>query len=190
MPYKTPICGIYKITSPSKRVYIGQSVHILNRWSTYRSMCINGQRLLLNSFKKYGVKKHKFEIIHVCEPNELDKLEQYYAELFNVYKVKTGLNLIIAGGHKRHSEETKAKISKSGTGKKRSIQTRQRISAALKGKKKSAEHVKKMSVANLGKKASPETRDKMRKAHLGKKHRPHKPMKPYSEWNRKNKLSK
>jgi hypothetical protein len=30
------ICGIYKITSPSGKVYIGQSVDIKRRFTTYK----------------------------------------------------------------------------------------------------------------------------------------------------------
>jgi hypothetical protein len=32
------ICGIYKITSPSKKVYIGQSVDIYERWQKYQNL--------------------------------------------------------------------------------------------------------------------------------------------------------
>jgi hypothetical protein len=32
------ICGIYKITSPSKKVYIGQSVDIITRCNYYKGL--------------------------------------------------------------------------------------------------------------------------------------------------------
>lgn len=35
---KEKICGIYKITSPSGKVYIGQSNNIIKRWITYKSI--------------------------------------------------------------------------------------------------------------------------------------------------------
>ncbi len=64
------ICGIYKITSPSKRVYIGQSLNILLRFSYYKRMSCVKQTKLYRSLKKHGVEKHSFDIVHVCEPSE------------------------------------------------------------------------------------------------------------------------
>ena len=46
--------GIYKITSPSGKVYIGQSWDIKKRFSKYRSLqSVYKQRVLFNSFKKH-----------------------------------------------------------------------------------------------------------------------------------------
>lgn len=59
MPY------IYKITSPSGKVYIGSTIDIKKRWEKYYNLNCKQQRRLYNSFIKYGVKKHIFEII--CE---------------------------------------------------------------------------------------------------------------------------
>ena len=50
------ICGIYKITSPTGKIYVGLSVNTHKRWSKYKRLeCIN-QRKLYNSFKKHDVK--------------------------------------------------------------------------------------------------------------------------------------
>lgn len=107
------ICGIYKITSPSKRVYIGQSVDIKSRWRAYRNNPNRGQTLLERSFKKYGYDNHKFEIIQVCVKEELNNLEIYYIQLFDTFNGKFGLNLK-GGGHSGGmcSEEAKAKMRK------------------------------------------------------------------------------
>ena len=78
------IIGIYKITSPTNRIYIGQSVNIIKRKSDYKSLCnCNEQHKLFNSLKKYGFKKHKFEIIHTCTPQDIDELEIYYISLYD-----------------------------------------------------------------------------------------------------------
>lgn len=98
------VCGIYKITSPSGKIYIGQSINILKRWGDYK--CLHNcseQCRLYNSFVKYGVKKHSFEIIHVCETGNLNSLEEYYVGLFD--SLTKGLNIRPAGGHKKHSIE-------------------------------------------------------------------------------------
>ena len=59
--------GIYKITSPSGKVYIGQSRNIENRFLQYKNKHCRFQFRLYNSFNKYGVENHVFEIIEECE---------------------------------------------------------------------------------------------------------------------------
>jgi len=82
--------GIYKITSPTKRVYIGQSINILRRWNGYKKNKAKGQFLLQKSLEKYGAINHQFEILCECEISELNDKERYYQDLFNV--MKNGLN--------------------------------------------------------------------------------------------------
>lgn len=112
------ICGIYKIISPSKRIYVGQSVNIYKRWSLYRILDCKKQTLLYNSLKKYGINKHKFEILEQCSPEELNQKEIYYIELYQCFNSKYGLNLREGGGSSgKMSNETKRKISIGNTGK-------------------------------------------------------------------------
>lgn len=111
--------GIYKITSPSYRIYIGQSIDISKRFSGYNKLnnC-KSQIKLYNSFLKYGVNNHIFEIIKECDINELNKYERYYQDFFNV--IDNGLNLKLQSTFDKkqiHSEEVKNKISKSLKGK-------------------------------------------------------------------------
>lgn len=61
------ICGIYKITSPSGRIYIGQSEDINRRFHQYKKLNCKKQWLLYKSFVKYGVDNHIFEIIVECD---------------------------------------------------------------------------------------------------------------------------
>ena len=109
---------IYKITSPSGKVYIGQSIDIERRWKKYKKLDCKGQPKLYRSFNKYGVDAHKFEIITTCYIEELDELERYYQEAFNV--LKSGLNCVYQDTSTRRggrSEETLAKMSKATKGK-------------------------------------------------------------------------
>ncbi len=88
-------CGIYKITSPTKRVYIGQSVNIKKRFLSYKHLpSVIKQSKVYKSLKKYGIDKHKFEVIHLCEPSELNEMESYYIKLFQATSDKHGLNII------------------------------------------------------------------------------------------------
>lgn len=181
------ICGIYKITSPSKKVYIGQSVDVANRWSSYRNLKCVRQRRLYNSLMKYGVEKHKFEILCQCSREELNNLEVYYIELYQCFNSEFGLNLKEGGGYSKLSDETKRKIGDANRGKKHSIETIQKRLGRkedplvtekrrqkLLGGKLSEETRKRMSESrtgskhpNYGKKASAETREKQRRAKLG-----------------------
>lgn len=84
--------GIYKITSPSKKIYIGQSIDIERRFYMYKRLhqC-KSQIALYNSFKKYGAENHKFEVLSECEESELNDKERYYQDAFSVLS-KGGLN--------------------------------------------------------------------------------------------------
>ena len=106
--------GIYKITSPSNKVYIGQSINITNRWNTHRKSINNKKKTkLINSFLKYGVDNHIFEIVEICEVKDLNKKERYWQDYYNV--IEEGLNLKLTQTDDKSgslSEETKEKISK------------------------------------------------------------------------------
>jgi group I intron endonuclease len=84
------VIGIYKIISPTKRVYIGQSRNIEKRFITYNSLRCKQQPKLYNSFLKYGVKNHLFEIIEECNIELLNERERYYQDFYNV--LENGLN--------------------------------------------------------------------------------------------------
>ena len=60
------IIGIYKITSPTNRIYIGSSNDIYNRWCSYKNLKCKSQTKLYNSLLKYGAENHIFEIIENC----------------------------------------------------------------------------------------------------------------------------
>ena len=64
--------GIYKITSPTNKIYIGQSTNIKQRWNDYNKMIrCKRQTRLYNSLKKYGPKNHIFEILEECSESQL-----------------------------------------------------------------------------------------------------------------------
>lgn len=155
--------GIYKITSPTGKVYIGQSIEIGRRKSYYKQMKCTRQPKIYNSLKKHGWDKHKFEIIHECQREELNKLEVYYISLFKSFNSEFGLNLQSGGDVKLQSEETKRKISLANKGRVISIESRKKLSEAHKGKILSKEVRANMSKAqNLRAPASEDTKRKVR----------------------------
>lgn len=112
-------CGIYKITSPSGRVYIGESYSLKKRFYNYKSLNTEKQPKLHRSFLKYGVKNHTFEIIEECEIEELKCRERYWQDFYDV--LNGGLNCLLTecGELKMVlSEETKVKISEAQKGEK------------------------------------------------------------------------
>ena len=83
--------GIYKITSPSGKVYIGQSVDLERRKCEYLSPSNSkSQRKLHNSIVKYGFSTHIFEIVEECAIKELNTRERHWQDFYNV--LEEGLN--------------------------------------------------------------------------------------------------
>ena len=133
--------GIYKITSPKGKIYIGQSINIERRFKYYIYLVCKRQKKLYNSFLKYDVKNHIFEVIEECSVELLNERERYYQEFYNVLS-KNGLNCqLVKTNDKKyvHSKETKMKISKSNTGK-----------VGRKGVKFTDEHKEKISKSKIG----------------------------------------
>jgi group I intron endonuclease len=149
--------GIYKITSPTNKIYIGSSIDIQKRIKHYNSISCKRQTKLYNSIKKYGWEKHSLEILIECKASKLYFFESYYGDLYNVLG-SNGLNLILPKSNDIKigvSEETRIKMSKSKLGskntffgKKHSQETKNIISKIHKGTKHTLEHRMKVSKNN------------------------------------------
>lgn len=87
--------GIYKITSPSGKIYIGQSINIETRWKKYEKLKCIKQPALYNSFNKHGVENHIFEIIEECEVEQLNNKERFWQDHYNVIDKNKGLNCVL-----------------------------------------------------------------------------------------------
>jgi group I intron endonuclease len=130
--------GIYKIISPSNKIYIGQSTNIEERFNTYKYLPkIKSQTKLYNSIKKYGCDSHIFEIIEICDIDKLNERERYYQDFYDVLNPEIGLNCRLTnstGKVGKLSEETKEKIRQHNLGKKVSDETKEKISQKNKGR--------------------------------------------------------
>jgi len=152
--YKFPTVGIYKITSPSGKIYIGQSINIYQRWSNYRSLNKKSTGLkLLNSFQKYGVENHVFEVIEECPLETLNKQETYWKQYYlnefnNNWSRLLFCELYDLGGGPR-SELVKLKISNSSKNKKYSEESKQKMSNSKKDKPLSPIHKQKLAKIRL-----------------------------------------
>ncbi len=130
------LIGIYKITSPSNKVYIGQSTDLYSRFYIYKKLHCKKQIYLYSSLLKYGIENHKFEIIHICKEEELNDLEIKYSNIYKSTDREFGLNLRECGGaNGKHSKESKLKMSLSSLGKKKSDEAKLKMSLSKKGVK-------------------------------------------------------
>jgi group I intron endonuclease len=183
--------GIYKITSPSGKVYIGQSKDLKRRENEYRNndIKVKSQTRLYNSFKKHGWENHQFEIIEYCLEDELNCSERFWQDKFDVTG-KNGLNCILqnCGAEKRvFSEDMRKNMSERMSGENnpmyrvdRPPEWREFMSNIMKekfrnkenhpnyGNKYNEERLEKMRLISSGKKASEETKQKMRESHKNK----------------------
>jgi group I intron endonuclease len=168
--------GIYKITNPSNKVYIGQSLRIEVRLNQYKSANCRNQRHLHSSILKHGWENHSFQVIHTL-PDDVDQevlnaYEIYYWQQYKISGFKM-MNIREPGSKGKISEETKQKWKgriphnkgKTGSldpkwGKKwpaerveRRLQTRmvngasEKAAQKMKGRIKSKEHQEKISNA-------------------------------------------
>jgi len=128
------ICGIYKITNPKGKIYIGQSINISKRITYYKNGHCVGQAKLFSSLKKYGWSRHRLDIIHQCSPDQLNELEEYYICLYNCFNTKHGLNLQSGGSVVKCADETKLKRSKSLKGRVFTQEWKDKIGAKSKGR--------------------------------------------------------
>lgn len=153
--------GIYKITNPNGKVYIGQSVDIERRFHIHKSRYNTDEvPLLYRSFRKYGVERHIFEVLEECDEGKLNKKERYYQERYN--SIKEGLNCsYVRTDDKsgRLSDKVRKKMSKSHKGKKLSEETKIKLSNAHKG----------ITRPHMILPKTEETKEKISKSKIGKK---------------------
>ena len=129
--------GIYKIVSPTGKIYIGQSIDIEKRWSRYMNLCsgVKRQPILFKSLSKHLPDNHLFTIVEACDFDMLNERERFWQEYYQCVGVN-GLNCVYVN--------TKDKKLV------RSAETRKRNAAANIGRKLSAESRAKMSKARQG----------------------------------------
>lgn len=125
------VIGIYQITSPTGKVYIGQSWDIDRRWYMYSLGHCSAQRHLYNSLQKYGFDAHRREVLEAfsddVEQRTLDAREQFYMDARIGEGVRL-LNLRGGGSTGKLSDETKQKLRQVNLGKRASDATREKQS--------------------------------------------------------------
>lgn len=152
--------GIYKIISPTGKIYIGQSKNISGRKNNYKNLRCKNQPKIYQSLVKYGWSTHLFEVLHELPIDTNQESLNYYETLYWQQYLDCGFEMMNIkqpgsfgkyseesikkreqsrqlNGNAKRSEETKLKISESNRGQKkpiRSLQHRENLSKANKGK--------------------------------------------------------
>jgi group I intron endonuclease len=100
---------IYKITSPTGRVYIGQTINLVGRERFYKNKLCKSQRRLYNSIIKHGWDAHTIEIIEKVPSESLNDREVYWIKHFD--SCNSGLNLNHGGAGNSMTEEARKRLS-------------------------------------------------------------------------------
>ena len=86
----TDATGIYKITNiKTKECYIGQAIHIKDRWAEHAKCGLGidtptGNKLY-KAIQEFGLWNFSFEVLEVCPQNQLNEKEKYYIDLYSSY---------------------------------------------------------------------------------------------------------
>lgn len=123
--------GIYRLTSPNGKVYIGQSIDLDKRLCKYKNLNCKVQTKIYRAILKYGWDNFKVDILWSTDDDTnityiLNQLEEDFVNLYD--SVENGYNCRYGGGSKgKHSEESKEKMRIAATGKKASEETKEKM---------------------------------------------------------------
>jgi group I intron endonuclease len=166
---------IYKTTNLiNNKIYIGQD-------SKNDPKYLGSGKIIKDAIKKYGESNFIKEILEECKTkSELDEREIYWINKLGSLNRDIGYNLAVGGNgpmkNRKHTNETKIKLSLLWKGKKRTQENKEKLSKAKTGINHTEETKEKISKAakgriphNKGMKTSEETKEKQRLAKSGKK---------------------
>lgn len=165
--------GIYQIVNRvNGKKYIGSAINIVSRWDRHRRELDAGKHHsphLQRAWNKYGQDSFHFGVISYCDKDSLLATEQQWIDAavpeYNVAK-----NTLAPMTGRKHSEETRAKMSAIQTGRKHSAITKHKLREINTGKVCSIEARAQISQSlignsygcgNLGKSKSEEHRAKL-----------------------------
>ena len=86
----TDATGIYKMTNiKTKECYIGQAIHIKERWAEHAKCGLGidtpAGNKLYKAIQEFGLWNFSFEVLEVCPQNQLNEKEKYYIDLYSSY---------------------------------------------------------------------------------------------------------
>jgi len=158
--------GIYKITSPKGKIYIGSAVNLDKRLKQHeykyrqwvKDKTSSACRYLYSAFEKYGFENFKIEVLENCEKLQLEEREQYWLDFYKSYNKENGYNILKKAysnvGYKP-SKESVEKMRKSLTGRKRSKESIKKQILSTKGVKRSESAKQNISKGRIEKLSQP-----------------------------------
>ena len=143
---------IYKLTFPSEKSYIGQTIRDIEKRLEEHQYANSSCVAVCNAIKKYGWENVKIDWYEVPD-EDLNKHEELMVEVLGTL-APGGYNLLEGGGaHGKPSQETKRRISEALSGEKHYWYGKTGEKAFWYGKEHTEETKKKMSEAKSGEKA-------------------------------------
>lgn len=145
--------GIYKITSPSGKFYIGSSANMHNRWLAHKTL-LNRKKhhsfYLQRASNKYGIDSLSFEVVELCDIEELFSREQFYIDSLNPAYNVCRIAGSSRGVRRAFTTEHKMRIGLAHKGKKLSPEQCAMIGDTHRGKKLSESHLARLREASAG----------------------------------------
>lgn len=129
-------CGIYAITGPNGRMYVGSTISFLKRRRAHFQDLRKGKHhslALQRAFDKYGESAFEFVVLEIAQPGELLLREQAVMDanpgrkLYN--SSRTAGNCLGV----KHTTETRAKLSAQRKGRKHTAEAKAKVAAAKTG---------------------------------------------------------
>lgn len=163
------ISGIYLIKNMiNGKVYVGKSKNIEKRMASHKSDRKRGTENihLFRAIQKYGESAFENFILEECGEEILMEREKYWIEKYNSLDRNFGYNILPAEMSaptffgRKHSDETKKKMSESATGR----------LGSWNGRKHTEEEKLKISIGNRGRKQSEKAKNLARERMLGNKY--------------------
>lgn len=133
------VAGIYKILSPSGKIYIGQTRNLKRRVYAYSRKACLPKTKIYSSLVKYGFDSHEMKMIHELPKDVsqlvLDVYEDFYIKQFSecgftILNMKDG-----GGGNNGLNEESRRKIGDSNKGREKSKFFTEQMKKRMIGKK-------------------------------------------------------
>ncbi len=106
--------GIYRLYNViTGESYIGQSVNLLNRLNDHlkSNATPSNQSLIANAIRYYGINNFMFQILELCNKEDLDWKEDYYIRLYrsNIYGL--GYNVSMGGQNNIGASNPNSKLT-------------------------------------------------------------------------------
>lgn len=168
--------GVYSITTPSGKQYVGSAHTFYRRWSRHRSDLAKGihhSRGLQASYAKYGLDGLTFNILLVCSKSDVIFYEQFFIDHLKprLNGSKTAGNVTglkhTAEARKNMSEAQKRLPNNSGRfqpgqpsnnkGQPATVEARLKMSEAAKRRGFDPNKIEKMRLANIGRPVHPKS---------------------------------